>query len=369
MSIRNINEKDIIVCYSNLPTGGASELYKLNIGYLGKKAKVIEITDSKLHPKNIINYLFICLLELPKLHRMLANGFKEKPKVLIGYHSWLTKSPYIFRYLSIPKIYICQELMREYYDSIHIINQNIIERLINFIRLPIKYVDRKNLKSSNLTVVVNSSFSKAMVDKAYHVSSTVIYPGINTALYKVKGLIKKRNQIISVGAISKLKRYNFILHVISKINRSIRPKLVIVGNGADIEYLNSLKKLAIKLEVLLDCKINLSRSLLIKEYLMSKFLIYAPVNEPFGIVVEEAMAARLPLVVYQNGGGYAEILSKENGLIINNLSTKKWANQIEKLLSNQKLLEQYGKYNVSYVNKKYTAKIMNDNLWKTIQSI
>ncbi|PIR99145.1 hypothetical protein COT87_00930 [Candidatus Collierbacteria bacterium CG10_big_fil_rev_8_21_14_0_10_44_9] len=259
--------------------------------------------------------------------------------------------------------------MREYFDSEHISIQTIKEKITNILRLPIKYIDKQNLQSKNLIVIANSLFSKNMIDKYYGVSSKVIYPGIDTSLYKVKGQIKKRNQIISVGAINKLKGYNFILHVISKINKSIRPKLVIVGNGADIEYLISLKKLASKLDVLLDCKINLSRSLLIKEYLMSKLFIYAPVNEPFGIVVEEAMAAGLPLVVYQNGGGYAEILSKKNGLIINNLSTEKWANQIEKLLGNQKLLEQYGKYNVSYVSKKYTAKIMNDNLWKTIQSI
>jgi len=60
---------------------------------------------------------------------------------------------------------------------------------------------------------------------------------------------------------------------------------------------------------------------------------------------------------------------EKNGLIINNLNIDKWAEQVEKLLGNPKLLEKYGKYNMLYVNKNYTAEIMNNNLWKIIQSI
>lgn len=259
--------------------------------------------------------------------------------------------------------------MREYFDPQHISTQNIKEKIINIIKLPIKYIDKQNLRSRHLTIIANSFFSKNMIDNYYGVSSKVIYPGIDTFAFKQNVSVKKKNQIISVGAINKLKGYEFILQVVSKINKSLRPKLVIVGNGADVKYLINLKELARKLNVSIDCKTNISKALLINEYLKSKLFIYAPINEPFGIVVEEAMAARLPLVVYKKGGGYIEILSENNGLIINNLNIEKWAKQVENLLGNQKLLEKYGKYNMSYVNKNYTAEIMNNNLWKIIQSI
>jgi glycosyltransferase involved in cell wall biosynthesis len=247
--------------------------------------------------------------------------------------------------------------------------QNIKEKLINLLKISIMYIDKRNVKSEGLTIISNSEFSKKSIDKAYKVDSLVIYPGINVKEFIRNTSIKKRNQILSVGAINKLKGYEFIIEVVSKIEKELRPDLVIVGNGGGREYLAKIKKLAKTLHVNLKVKINITRPLLIEEYLASKLFIYAPINEPFGIVVEEAMAAGLPVVGAKNGGGYSEILSNDNGALIDSSDSQLWAKKLSTILRDNAILRKIGQYNFKYVQKYYTDKIMNDNLWKVISSI
>ena len=92
-------------------------------------------------------------------------------------------------------------------------------------------------------------------------------------------------------------------------------------------------------------------------------------QEPFGIVVEEAMSIGLPLVVYKSGGGYVEILNSKNGVIIDNLNDLYWGNQINKLLKNAKKIKSYSDYNQMYVQKNYDQQNMNTNIWSLINSL
>lgn len=359
-----------IAIYQNLPSGGANELYISNKKYLLKKTKILEVTDSTIKSNGFVNYLYKCLFILPRIHREINSKLiRNNVRILISYHTWLTKSPYLLRYSKIPKIYICHEPMREYYDQKHISMQNIKEKLINLLKISIMYIDKRNVKSEGLTIISNSEFSKKSIDKAYKVDSLVIYPGINVKEFIRNTSIKKRNQILSVGAINKLKGYEFIIEVVSKIEKELRPDLVIVGNGGGREYLAKIKKLAKTLHVNLKVKINITRPLLIEEYLASKLFIYAPINEPFGIVVEEAMAAGLPVVGAKNGGGYSEILSNDNGALIDSSDSQLWAKKLSTILRDNAILRKIGQYNFKYVQKYYTDKIMNDNLWKVISSI
>lgn len=359
-----------IAVYSNLPSGGASELMKLNIKYFrDRRIKISKYTDFELLPTNIFNYLLTCIFKLPSTHKAISEKINKKCDALIAYHSWMTKSPHLLRYVSVPKVYICQEALREYYDHEHIKLQTLKERVVNFIRLPIKIIDRKNVMSTKVTIIANSKFSKNIIDKAYQVSSKVIYPGIKVAEFYPINKIKKVNQIISVGAINKFKRYEFIIQVVSSIDKTIRPKLVIVGNGVDDGYTIKLKKLAKKHNVTLTIKTNIPKKNLIEEYRKSKLFIYAPVSEPFGIVVEEAMAAELPIVAYTEGGGYSEITSQENGGLIDNLEIKTWKVELERILRSAKLQDQYGQYNRKYVESKFTEAKMNKEIWQVIQNL
>lgn len=353
-----------IYIYENLPSGGAKNLYFKHRKYLSKHFIVEHITD-KFKPKNLANYLVGSTIYLSWKHKKTSNNLNSK-YIFIAYHSWLTKSPHILRFFTGKKAYICQEPMREYYDKQHISKQSIKEKTINILRLPIKWLDRKNVQSADL-IISNSRFSQKAIQSAYGKKSTIVYPGVDLEKYLTQPIIKK-NQVISVGSINKLKRFDFIIKTLSNISEKHRPKLLIVGNGFDKKYKHKLEKDSRDKNVKLKILVNISSNQLRKEYLQSKLFIYAPINEPFGIVVLEAMVNGLPVVSYRRGGGYAEILSNKNGALIENLNAEHWAKQITELLIDKKKIKKIGEKNRQYV-KEFSMEKMNKQIYKLIKSL
>lgn len=357
-----------IYSYSNLPSGGAKTLEEAINSRFEKKTKIIRINDLNIKPSNIISYLYTIIIKLPRLHKKIGYEF-QKNSILIAHHSWLTKSPHLLRYTNIPKIYICHEPPREFYDKDHIRGQNVYEKVINLLRLPIKYIDRSNLKSSKLKVIVNSKFSKKIIDNIYGINSILLYPGIVLSDFKSIRKIVKRNQVISVGAINRLKRFEYLIYVIGNVPQRYRPNLIIIGNGSNPKYELYLRNLSSELKVNLIIKKNVSRKELITEYFRSIIFLYAPINEPFGLVVQEAIAAGLPIVVYKNGGGYSEIVNKQNGFILNKLDINLWSESILELIKNKKKYQSISKFNFQFARKYFSINNMSDKLWEIINNL
>lgn len=355
--------------YNNLPkSGGARELFRENIIFLRSRFLVNTIPNETFNPRNLLSYLYSCIIENPIHQIRLSKKYKNRNGIYIFYQSWLSKSNLLMRLIDSKKIYICHDVMREYYDDDHIKIQSTKERFINLLRLPIKYLDQYNLGASNLTIIANSQYSKKLIDNVYQVKTTVVYPGVDTAYFKPVNDIKK-NQILSVGSINKLKGYDFLIRVISKVNQIIRPDLILIGNGGDSEYVNKLKNMASDLHVNLKILNNISRKILKTTYNQSKIFMYSPVSEPFGIVVLEAMASGLPIVAYKDGGGYSEILSNKNGYIIDGKDENVWASYILKLLTDNLHYNNISTYNLNYVNKYFDKKNMNINLLNIIKHL
>ncbi len=149
-----------------------------------------------------------------------------------------------------------------------------------------------------------------------------------------------------MGRINKLKNQEFIISVVSRMNDP-KPKVVLIGDEGDEKYIDKVKKLATKLNVNLDIRVNIPKEELIQEMKESKLFMYCPINEPFGIVIEEALASGLPIVAHRKGGGYSEILSERNGVLMNNINPTMWAIETDKLLKDKKWVRKIRVYNQS----------------------
>lgn len=257
--------------------------------------------------------------------------------------------------------------MREYYDIEHIKNHNYMEKVVNILRLPIKWLDRYNIQSANATIVANSYFSKNMIKMAYGINSIVVYPGVD--INKYNNIVKsiKTNQVICVSTINKYKRQEFLVDVIANISPAKRPVLVLLGNGSDEKYLSNIVNKAALLNVKLLIKVNATEEEKIRELKKSKIFIYAPVSEPFGLVVEEAIAVGLPLMIYKNGGGYSEIVSQKNGIVMNNLNPILWSYKLDHLLMDNEKQKIFSKNNVKYAMEKLNSNHMNEQLLSIIE--
>lgn len=352
-----------ISIYSDLPSGGANRLYLSN--YLSlKKVFNVKVLKDPLNSqiiRNIFVYYLYIYIVIPFNNKKLI-PILNKSSALLAYPSWITKSPVIMRFSKVPVIYVCHEPPREFYDNNYIRLFSIKDKIVNYIGLLIKNIDRSNIrKTKNITIVANSKYSANQIEKCYGIKPEIIYPGIALKKFgKNSNLNVRKNQIICVGSINKLKNQKFIVDCVSKIESTIRPTLVLVGNGGDSKYLDEIKKIATESNVKVTIYLNISDKKLVSLYKESKIFAYAPIHEPFGLVILEAMACGLPLVTVNNGG-FSEILTKDNGSIICNFQADLWATQISNILENSLLWQTYSKYNYEY-SRRYSDANMNKQL-------
>lgn len=181
------------------------------------------------------------------------------------------------------------------------------------------------IKSHIYKFVVNSKFTKQAIDKEFGISSTVIYPPIDTSKFVPS---KKENIIFYIGRFSNLTQRKGQDLLIKSFKNMKLPswKLVLAGGlgvGADHKYMQSLKKLALNSNI--DLLINPSFSEIQRLCSIGKIFWSASgydtheavQTEHFGITVVEAMSAgAVPIIT--NLGGHPEIVTNNlNGFLWN----------------------------------------------------
>lgn len=344
---KNNNTK--IGIYHNLPSGGAREVCINIIKFLKKEFKVSEFVDAKPQKfTNFITYMYCATFGSYAYAKKISHVLNKYDAAIV-FQSWLIKSPYILRFLKIPTFFFCQEIPKEFYDLNFKRNQNFKEIIINILRLPIKYSDKKNiLKSKNIIIVANSNKSANEIKNAYGLNAIVIYPGIQKSTPKAKTKTNVEKYILCVGALNKNKNQMHILNAMSLIDSNIRPKLILVGNGGDPEYISRLNSFAKSNSISLEIMLNVSRSQLNTIYANATIFCFTPRNEPFGIVALEAMLHGLPIITVKDSGGFTELLNKKNGIIVQSWEPKQLAHSIEKLINNPARIKQISEYNQIY---------------------
>lgn len=189
------------------------------------------------------------------------------------------------------------------------------------------------LKSRFYTFVVNSDFTKGFIDQEFSVNSRVLYPPIDTSIFRPG---KKQKTILYVGRFSSLtqkKGQEILIDTFSRIYKKMPGwKLVLAGGtavGTDPEYFSNLKRIAAgkPIEILADPKLPDLKKLYSTSSIFwsaSGFGVdekHDPTGvEHFGISLVEAMAAGCVPVV-TNLGGHKEIVTQGvDGFLFDNLT-------------------------------------------------
>ena len=358
-----------VAVFENLSSGGARNLMISNLKYLNKQKNVqLSIFKSSSKINNFIEYLDYIYWKGFKEAKKTAEIINKKNDILLLYHSWITKTPYILKYINIPTIYICHEGLREFYDPALTRKKTIKSLISDYIRYPLFYIDKHIVQNQQkLILVANSHFSKRILENLYNTKTIVIYPGIR--FNKYKKTVKKKNIIISVGAIQKYKGFDFLVDVFSYIPLKKRPELIIVGNGGDRNYIQNIKRKALELNVSLKIYKNISDSELVRLYRQATSFIYSPINEPFGLVVLEAMSLGLPIIADKHGGGYVEVLRNTENILIEQRDPKIWAKKIVEFLELNKTIKDKISIQNTTIAKKYSENNMNKQLFKLINKL
>lgn len=348
-----------IAIYHNLEKGGALNsiiflLKHLNIEhtidlYCFKKniskelVKKIFIYKTN-QPKNIIQNLFWIIFNLKKINKNISKDINKKNyDLILVFPCIFTQSPYLLRYLKQKNktIYFFTETKREFYENVSFDYWRLKKIISRLIRLPIKYIDKKNCVSVN-HIISNSKYSACILKKIYNKKSIVIYPGLKPIKPK-KIKIKNNFKILSVGQLSKIKGLDYSIDQIKGITKT----LTLLGRKTN--ETKQIIEIAKKNNVVLNIIETENDDK--KDKIYSKYSIYLANNlkEPFGITTLEATSNNCFVLGKKEGGTPEIIKNGVNGLLYSNIKN---ARKILKRILNQKEIVFY---QINTIDWKYTS--------------
>lgn len=270
--------------------------------------------------------LVVNIQRLQTLARQIAAKINERKYDFVFLnHDSIVQSPYLLRYLKTTSVYYCAEPIREFYEApirrAYLEPQSRIDSIQREWYAParlarariIRQTDQQNVKYATL-LLTNSFYSAESIYRAYGLRATVSYLGVNIVKFRPLN-IQRENMVLSVGAISPLKGYDFLIEAIACLPETTRPSLLIVGNTASTGELNYLGFLAAQMGVKVDFRINVTEEELVEVYNKARAFVYAPILEPFGLAPLEAMACETPVVAVKEGGVRESIIDGVTGLL------------------------------------------------------
>jgi glycosyltransferase involved in cell wall biosynthesis len=165
--------------------------------------------------------------------------------------------------------------------------------------------------------------------------------------------LEREHFVLSVGSLTPLKGFDFLVETLALLPSAERPRLVIVSNfqnHLERDYMTGLAKMrGVELE-LLD---QISDERLVELYNRAALTAYAPHREPFGFVSLEAMACASPLAVVAEGGIREAVLPGKTALAAPR-DTGAFAEIICTLLTDRKMAAELGQAGRQHVLERWT---------------
>ena len=203
---------------------------------------------------------------------------------------------------------------------------------------------------------------------------TPISNGIDTSIFnpendgeylREKFNLPKKNIVLYTGRINEEKSLDVLIKAIPHVVKKIDAHFVLVGEGGD--YKNYLIKLTGKLGVKKHTTFTsfLEWKDLPNIYAMADLFAMPSEAELQSIVTLEAVATGLPVVVV-NKGALPELASNNNGLLFEPKDHEQMAEQIIKILKDDKLRNEMSKNSLELV-KKHTLKSIAEQYEKVYE--
>jgi glycosyltransferase involved in cell wall biosynthesis len=388
MNVKNLK----IAIYHNLPAGGARKAIENIISGLRNHGHKVDIyTGENFQPlvlseKYSLNKILLSLnlYRYKRFSQKLAFKInKGDYDVAIITNSKILQHPYILKYIKFPKLLISQEPLRTVYERnfqkkyvYRKYYKGLVGRLISLYsfldNLVRKKPDRENLENAD-ELIVNSYFSKEQFLSAYGVIGKVVYPGVDTKIFKPSLENKRENYILSIGIYHVAKAHDLVIKALSLLPENKRPLLKILGFGksdiAEKEFLY-LKKLGDSFG--LQKNIKFERNFFgnnITDYYQKAYLTVAThFLEPFGFAPVESMACGTPVIAVKEGGFRETIKHGETGLLVER-DPKELADAILYLIENKEIWNKFSENSSKWVKSNFSLEQTISEIEKELFSL
>lgn len=181
------------------------------------------------------------------------------------------------------------------------------QRVILFPLLKLlRHIDINHSKRPDY-IIANSHFVKNWIKKTYNIESTVIYPPVDTNLFKL--VKEKKDYFITTARLEPYKRVDLL---VKAFNHS-KETLYIVGDGSMKKRLKKMSNSNIKFFDFLQ------PPEVMKLVSKAKAFIHAGI-EDFGIAPVEAQSTGTPVIAYNMGGLSETVVEGKTGVFFNSQS-------------------------------------------------
>lgn len=144
--------------------------------------------------------------------------------------------------------------------------------------------------------------------------------------------------LIHVSNLRPVKRVEEVLQIFKNVNSQVKSKLIIIGEGPDMEKINEF--LEVNPELINKVRLLGKVNDLYRILQLSDVFLLPSEQESFGLAALEAMAANTP-VISSNAGGIPEVnIQGETGYLAEIGNVEAMSNYTVKILSDENLLEE-----------------------------
>lgn len=166
------------------------------------------------------------------------------------------------------------------------------------------------------TLLANSSFVAQHMHRAYQRDVSVVPCGVDTEAFRPLPGITPGRHVLSVGELSPRKGFFFLVEALAHLPAEQRPALRLACNAVREDERRRVEDRARTLGVRLDVRVGLDTEALAREYNEAALVVYAPHDEPFGLVPIEAMACARAVVGIREGGVSESIVDNVTGRLL-----------------------------------------------------
>jgi|TARA_B100001964_G_C14254754_1_gene611772 N-acetyl-alpha-D-glucosaminyl L-malate synthase BshA len=159
----------------------------------------------------------------------------------------------------------------------------------------------------------------------------VIYGGVSASRSKYMGI--KNKGVVFVGSLVKQKGVDILIKSFEIVGKKHSDsKLIIIGDGSERKVLEKLAR-ELRIDVVFHGYLDDFRDILNK----SLVFVLPSRTEGFGLVLLEAMEARIPIIATDVGGIKEIVVNDENGLLVKKEDVNSLADAINKIIEDNDL--------------------------------
>ena len=210
-------------------------------------------------------------------------------------------------------------------------------------------------------ILVNSLFSRESVKRAYGLTSTVCYLGVDTQRFRPTGA-PREGFVVCVGGLAFGKGAERAIRAVGSIDEGLRPKLVWIGNYEDARYRAEVEALASQHGVTLRVRTRISDEELVEWLNRAAAMLFVPILEPFGLAPFEANACETPVVALAEGGVRESSQDGVNGRPVLDDDPVVLGRALGELLANPEWARSLGKRARRHVVENWTWKASCDRV-------